>query len=85
MKKPRQTWLWIGAAVALSGALAAMYVYEKSLQEDLELMLRSALQQFRAGRGDAEAQEPEEEDPAAREAAAAVSDGMPSPKDPPAE
>lgn len=35
-------------AVAVASTLVAMYVYEKSLEDDLEAMLRAALQQFRA-------------------------------------
>jgi len=58
VKPRRRKWAWIGVAVGLLGALAAMYAYEKSLEEDLELMLRSALQQFSAEQSDSGTREP---------------------------
>ena len=50
----RKRWLWLAAAVAIAAALTAMYAYQKSLEEDLEAMLRAALQQFRADSVDAD-------------------------------
>lgn len=44
----RRRWLWVTVAVAGAAALVAMYVYEKSLEDDLEAMLRAALQQYEA-------------------------------------
>ena len=49
--KRRRRWLWMTVAVAAATALAAMYIYEKSLEDDLEAMLRGALQQFEAESG----------------------------------
>jgi type VI protein secretion system component VasF len=50
----RRQWLWLTAAVAVAAAVVAMYVYEKSLEDDLEAMLRSALQQYEADSAAAE-------------------------------
>jgi type VI protein secretion system component VasF len=44
-------WLWVTAAAAAATALVTMYVYEKSLEDDFETMLRAALQQFEAESG----------------------------------
>lgn len=44
----RWRWLWIAAAIAVAAALAGGYLYQKSLEDDLEAMLRAALQQYRA-------------------------------------
>ena len=43
---------WIVSAAALGAALVAMYVYQKSLEDDFELMLRAALQQYEADAAD---------------------------------
>jgi len=50
----RKQWLWLTAAVAVAAAVVAMYVYEKSLEDDLEAMLRAALQQYEADSAAAE-------------------------------
>lgn len=39
---------WIASAAALGGVLIAMYLYQKSLEDDFELLLRAALQQYLA-------------------------------------
>jgi sensor c-di-GMP phosphodiesterase-like protein len=44
----RKKWLYIFAAVLMSGVLVAMYVYERNRQEEIEALLQAALQQFQA-------------------------------------
>ena len=46
-KRVRAGW-WIASAAALGAALIAMYVYQKSMEEDFERMLRAALKQHLA-------------------------------------
>ena len=47
-RSQHRRWLWVAAAVAVAATLVAMYVYEKSLEDDLEAMLRAAVQKFEA-------------------------------------
>lgn len=47
-KKPPVAVWWMVSAAALAAALIAMYAYTKSLEDDFELMLRAALQQYQA-------------------------------------
>ena len=46
-KRVRTGW-WIVSGAALGAALIAMHVYQKSMEEDFERMLRAALQQHLA-------------------------------------
>jgi hypothetical protein len=47
-KKPPVAVWWLVSAAALAAALIAMYAYQKSFEDDFELMLRAALQQYYA-------------------------------------
>jgi hypothetical protein len=49
------------SAAALVAALIAMYAYQKSLEDDIELMLRAALQQYHADDASLGHREQEEE------------------------
>lgn len=59
-------WAWLVAALTAIGVSIWLYAYQQSREEEIELMLRTAVQQFRAGVSTAERPENPETDGAPR-------------------